>query len=328
MIWIKIKYRFALLYRTFLLKFGFQKLLLRNRYGERILVFHGIDTIGKTDYNSRFVSVDYFGAFIKYITTHFNVISLDDYYQKNFKPNTLNIALTFDDGYLNNYEHAVPILKKHNIPASFYITSIHSKNKFLWPDFIDLTSYYSNKKEINFEGNRYVKNSNNEFVFNGVSLKNKCKTISYDRITPLFNIFKDEWDIIKTKPLEEYWKLMTNDQIKEIANDPLFTIGSHGFTHANLIEIPNHEAETENLASKTILEEICTKSVDEFAFPFGTYNEQLVAHCKSLGFKKVLLVDYNNDVDKKDTTLRNRFVINPYISMKHQLVCLLKDSYF
>ena len=148
MIWIKIKYKINLLLNSFLLKIGYAKFLLKNRYGERIIVFHGIDKVGETKFNSRFHSVHFFEKFIQYATTNFNVISLDDFYNKKFKPDTLNLAITFDDGYFNNYKNAVPILEKYGVPATFFITTIPNNSAFLWPDFIDLVSFYTFKSEI------------------------------------------------------------------------------------------------------------------------------------------------------------------------------------
>ncbi|WP_299438761.1 polysaccharide deacetylase family protein [uncultured Aquimarina sp.] len=328
MLWIKIKYRLTILYKALFFKLGLGKLLLKNRYGEHILVFHGIDQKEETKYNSRFISEKYFENLIRYFTENYNVISLDDFYQKKFKKETLNIALTFDDGYLNNYKYAIPILKKYNIPACFYITPIHEKSDNLWPDFLDLVSFYSQKNKIFFEGENYMKNSRNEYTSNNVSLKNKCKTLPYDKIFPLYQIFEKEWNEIQLKPLVDYWSLMTSDQIKEIAYDPLFTIGSHGLTHSNLQQIDLNEAKLEIAKSKTVLENVCKQSIDEFAFPFGTYTNELVNYCKEIGFSKILLVDYNTQDDSKDITTRNRFVMNPYISMKQQISCLLKGSYF
>jgi len=234
MLWISIRYKVRLLLYKTLLKIGFSRFLFKDRYGERLLVFHGVDTVGCTKFNSRFVSKDFFENFIQYITKNYNVISLDDFYKKKFKKNTLNIAITFDDGYLNNYKYAVPILKKLNVPASFYITTIHEKETILWPDFIDLVSSFTKKKELLFEDVPYYKNDKNEFVSKKGTLKNKLKTLPYDKIAALYPIFKEEWDDLKSKPLNDYWELMNKQEIKEIANDPLFSIGTHGHTHANL----------------------------------------------------------------------------------------------
>lgn len=328
MLWMRIKYRLSLLHKSLLFKIGFGKLLLKNRYGERILVYHGIDAVGETRYNSRFISKDNFEAFIKYITRNYNVISLNDYFSKNFKKDTLNIALTFDDGYLNNYTYVIPILKKYNVPANFYISTVHEKAPYLWPDFLDIVSYHTNKKEIVIGNTTYHKNSKNEFINNGISLKNRAKTLSYKSIKGIYEIFADDWKTLPPDDYKDYWNLMNAEQIKDISNHPLFTIGAHGETHASLIDIAFEEAKQEILNSKKALEKICNKPIEEFAFPFGYYNTKLAKYCEDIGFKRLLLVDYNSDDDKKNETWKNRFVMNPYISLEYQLACLLKGSYF
>jgi peptidoglycan/xylan/chitin deacetylase (PgdA/CDA1 family) len=328
MLWMRIKYRLGLLYKTVLFKLGLGKLLLKDRYGERILVYHGIDVVGETRFNSRFISKVYFEEFIKYITTHYNVISLADFYQKKFKKDTLNIALTFDDGYLNNYKYAVPILEKYNIPACFYITTIYEKAPYLWADFLDLVSYHTEKEEIIFERNLYKKSAKREFVWNGVSMKNVAKALPYDVLKLIYEAFEDDWNALPLEDLEDYWKLMNAAQVKEIADNPLFTIGAHGETHASLVDISLEGAKLEILTSKKQLETICEQPITEFAFPFGYYNQELADYCIEIGFERLLLVDYNTKEDAKNEAWRNRFVMNPYISLEQQLACLLKGSYF
>ncbi len=328
MLWMRIKYRVGLLYKIVLFKLGFSKLLLKDRYGERILVYHGIDREGETKYNSRFISKVFFEEFIKYITTHYNVISLDDFYQKKFKKDTLNIAITFDDGYLNNYTYAVPILEKYKVPACFYITTIHEKAPYLWADFLDLVSYHTEKQAIIFERNLYKKNAKKEFIWNGISMKNVAKALPYEVLKLIYEVFEDDWKALPPKDIEEYWKLMNAEQIKEIADHPLFTIGAHGETHASLVDIPLEAAKREILTSKQQLETICNQPITEFAFPFGYYNQELANYCQEIGFERLLLVDYNTKEDANNEAYQPRFVMNPYISMEQQLAYLLKGSYF
>ncbi len=328
LLFVKIKYRLSLIKLKLFLSFGLEKFLLKNRYGERILIFHGIDTVGEIKYNSRFVSEAYFEKIIHYISNHYNVISIEDYYAKKFKKHTLNIAITFDDGYLNNLKYAIPILEKYQVPASFYITTIHQKNDFLWADFLDLVSFHSSKKEVVFETNLYKKNIKGEFIFNNKSLKSRCIESDFKNITPLFEIFKEDWNAIKKQSLDDYWRLMNAEQIKKINDNPLFTIGAHGNTHANLSKISLNEAKSELFQNKQILETICKTPIFEFAFPFGFYTKKTIDYCKEIGFTKVLLVSYQNEKDKNNHSLKNRFGINPYISLKEQLVFLLRGSYF
>ena len=47
------------------------------------------------------------------------------------------VTVTFDDGYVDNYEHAWPVLKKYDIPATlFVVTGVLDRSAFLWWDAI------------------------------------------------------------------------------------------------------------------------------------------------------------------------------------------------
>ncbi|MBK6983995.1 MAG: polysaccharide deacetylase family protein [Bacteroidetes bacterium] len=82
--------------------------------------------------------VTQFEALITYLKRNFDIVSVQDIFTDT-KAKKKRIALTFDDGYLNNYSIAWPILKKYNLPATFYITteSFEITNYCLWPEIFD-----------------------------------------------------------------------------------------------------------------------------------------------------------------------------------------------
>lgn len=78
---------------------------------------------------------------IKILKTLYNVVSLDeiyDYIQSGKTPNKPTVAITFDDGYVDNYIYAYPILKKHKLKATLFpITSRIIKKDFTRPTLLD-----------------------------------------------------------------------------------------------------------------------------------------------------------------------------------------------
>ena len=70
-------------------------------------------------------------------------------------------AISFDDGFYNNYSIAVPVLKKLNLSAIFYITTdFIDKNLTSWIDQIE----YISEKFIIFDDINYIKDWINENV--------------------------------------------------------------------------------------------------------------------------------------------------------------------
>ena len=64
--------------------------------------------------------------------------------------------ITFDDGYVDNYEFAFPVLKKLQVPAVFFLpTAYIESNKISWWDEIAWLINQSNKKELNFDGHLF-----------------------------------------------------------------------------------------------------------------------------------------------------------------------------
>ena len=91
--------------------------------GARILMYHRINDTDEFDQLS--VGPDNFAAHMCWLSENYTVLSLPEITRKIQTGSIENklIALTFDDGYLDNLENALPVLEKYNIPATIYITT-------------------------------------------------------------------------------------------------------------------------------------------------------------------------------------------------------------
>ena len=111
----------AVLILTFGLWFG---LIVSRHYTVPILMYHYIND-GEPSRSRLGVSPKSFERQMRFLKEHkYNVLALDELvdlikYKKSLPPNT--IAITFDDGYLDNYTNAFPILKKYELPAAIFV---------------------------------------------------------------------------------------------------------------------------------------------------------------------------------------------------------------
>lgn len=95
-----------------------------------ILLYHHITTDEFTEEESvSLISPEDFRLHMEAVKAAFSPISLRDYYEyvmcddgKVTLPKN-PIVITFDDGYLSNYEIAYPILKELNIPATIFVVT-------------------------------------------------------------------------------------------------------------------------------------------------------------------------------------------------------------
>jgi len=292
----------------------------------RILVYHGVTKNAKTDINSRFISTSLFEKHLLFYKTHFHVVSLEDYLAGASQQDKLTIAITFDDGYLNNLEEVLPLLEKHAIPATFFITTIEKAGyKYLWPDLIDLYRY-TGPKNATFLGMDFQKRKH-EYVSTKGTLKQLLKSGKWlDKKEVCDQILADN-AFINDKRMFPYFKLMNEEQIKLLSNSPYASIGSHALYHNCLTKVTLEEAQFEIKESKKHLEKLIDNPIDFFAYPDGDYNESLIEITKNSGYKHQLLLDYNDPKHPKDKRLANRFGINPYISFNNQMQCIIDGKY-
>ena len=100
---------------------GLHRLLLRGR--DVIVAFHRVDD--RVRGNPIGCAVDEFRAYLDFFQRHFRVVPLSallDRVRDGRGPGGL-LAITFDDGYLDNCRVAAPELRRRGLPACFFVTA-------------------------------------------------------------------------------------------------------------------------------------------------------------------------------------------------------------
>ena len=87
----------------------------------RIITYHSIQPGANNDFS---VSVRGFWDQIAYLSDHYPVVSLGriaDWLEGKTGIEQTSVAVTLDDGFLDNFEHALPILRRYRIPCTVFL---------------------------------------------------------------------------------------------------------------------------------------------------------------------------------------------------------------
>lgn len=78
---------------------------------------------------------------------------------------------------------------------------------------------------------------------------------------------------------------LNESQIRELSERG-YKIGSHAHSHRDLTRLTDDEISSELDESKSILEKILNKPVDEICFPFGRYNSKVEELAREAGYRR------------------------------------------
>jgi peptidoglycan/xylan/chitin deacetylase (PgdA/CDA1 family) len=218
------------------------------------------------------VSTEFFDSFLENIKKNYQLCSLDEMIDNLNHNSSKNIAhITFDDGYKDNLKNALPILIKHNAPATLYITTRFAEGHtwMWWNELWDLVSrglpiaYHS--------GITFMKlpcKSNKEKLECFKYLSREFSSMSID--TQKNSLM----ELSKSEQRTSYAEFCLDwSEIKSLDEHPLVTIGSHTHSHPNLCAETDDSVLYELNHSKNLLETKLGHKIRHLSFPFGGSGE-------------------------------------------------------
>jgi peptidoglycan/xylan/chitin deacetylase (PgdA/CDA1 family) len=287
-----------------------------------ILMYHGVCK-ESNPYNRRHCYLADFEKQMRYLKKCANIISVEDFFEGRFDRGRSNVAITFDDGYLNNLTYALPVLERYGVKASVYVTGLfHSEEKIIWADFLQITTSFRQADFKLGEEKFEIRNKQAIRKKDGKSLleiiKNEKPEYAYKQ--ELYKVLGKDFSSVSSKT-SEHWKLMNDEEILTLSRSPLISVGSHGWEHNNLGNIAPEQAREEIRHSKAYLENLIQKPVREIAFPDGSYSPAVLSHSRDLGFRCQLAAEhFSQPEDRNNPYLKKRYGIYQIGNWSEQII--------
>lgn len=252
----------------------------------------GDEATSQFDPNIFSCTAEQFEQHIKFYKAEFTVISVDELIIKMNSNDPMDkkyAVITFDDGYIDNYSIAFPILKKHNCTAAFYIaTGYVNSPQIPWWDEIAWIIRHCNKKSIQLSNwPKPIDISTGTIIEKIRAILREFKLDESrsmaDKITELETICQCQFnEQIKETQLFINWQ-----QIKEMSENGMH-IGSHSMSHNILSHLSVQEQTLELQQSKIELEQQLNEKITSLAYPVGnstSFSEDTMNVAKEAGYE-------------------------------------------
>jgi peptidoglycan/xylan/chitin deacetylase (PgdA/CDA1 family) len=268
-------------------------------------VFESLD-----NFNDSEIDQHTFENQIKYLNKHYNLLSVSDALEK-IKNNTLpekSLIITFDDGYRDNYQYAVPILEKYKVPATFFIATEGLQSGFLWNNTIELV--IKNTQSCIIKDNiigEEIDITNDRLKLRAI----KLLTTSLKRLSSESRQEKIEL-LIKQLGITTYERMMMSESEIIKLYEKGFEIGAHTHSHTILSTENIEQCKQEVLLSKHTLESIIGEKINYFAFPNGAFGIDFTSTHRNLveelGFKAAFSTNDGGCFDNSNLFSLPRFM--------------------
>lgn len=203
---------------------------------------------------------------IEYMKNNFNIVTMEqviDAVEGKSELSEKALLLTFDDGYIDNYTFAFPILEEFGIQGSFFIPG----KTFTTHQLLDVNKY---AVESRFD----IK----ETIF----VKRMLQTVLPERLrnTISSNLFEKYVGVSEEQLAYELY--MTEEQIRTMKRHGMF-IGLHGYDHYWLGKLPKEQMKKDLDKALDTLDEFIDRKHWVMNYPYGSYNQDVLDYIKMKG---------------------------------------------
>lgn len=219
-----------------------------------------------------YVTPETFERHLQFLSARFEIVSLFDlltrWREGRLESSGRYCVLTFDDGWLDNYRYAYPLLHAYRAPATIFLpTEMIGTDMWLWSDRL---GYLLHRQQC----------VDNRLALDDVdAMIERAKTLSDDVRERMVQGLADQLDV-QVPPGR---RLVNWAEVREMSRDGI-SFGSHTCTHANLTRLDEGALARELRRPIEVLEQQRVNYVRVLSYPNGDHTDAVVAAAQAAGY--------------------------------------------
>lgn len=196
----------------------------------------------------------------------YDIVPLDEVPDRLRQGGGRFVALTFDDGYRDNRDHALPILKAHDAPWTMFVTTDYASGEGrLW--WLELEEVVRRASELCLDGRVFPARTREEKQAAFAAAYADLRAGPEPRLRAVIGQWCDEAGI--DRPALVRSLCLGWNELAALSSEAGLAIGAHTLTHPMLAKHDETTARREMVESRLEIERRLCREVRHLAYPVG-----------------------------------------------------------
>jgi peptidoglycan/xylan/chitin deacetylase (PgdA/CDA1 family) len=206
--------------------------------------------------------------------------------------------VTFDDGWLDNYIYALPVLKRNALPATVFLpTAFVGTDRRFWPEQIAWLCRHATwrneekrRKAVNVLEREFSWLAGVGMSTSGVdadTIIERCKLLAQEQIDALIPAWERQLDVVLPRDRQ----VINWAEAQEMSAAGV-SFGSHSATHRILTHLDSNEVHREIDGSWKALKEKQVATVPVFCYPNGDWSAEVERSVEAAGYAAATTTEF------------------------------------
>ena len=252
-----------------------------------------------------YVTAETFAMQMRFLKQHFTVIPFAEllrlWSEGTWDAEQRYCVVTFDDGWLDNYLYALPILRETGVPATVFLpTNFVGTDRWFWPEQVAWLCRHPFCQDEEKRG-QTVRALESQFSWlsslgtrmdtaNPDSIIERCKTRSPEEIDALIAAWEQQIGAV----IPRHRQVINWAEAQEMSAAGV-SFGSHSATHKILTHLDSSEIRSEAESSWRALAERPVVTVPVFCYPNGDWSAEVEQSVEATGYAAATTTEFGHE---------------------------------